>query len=76
MDNAQVAKKIKILCSEKGVSVAKMLNESHVTKGIIHDLEVRDRTPSTATLLKIANYFDCSVDYLLGRTNNSNSHRS
>ena len=75
MQNAHVAKRIKTLCGEKGVSVAKMLNESHVTKGIVHDLEVRDRTPSTGTLLKIANYFDCSVDYLLGRTENPNAHR-
>lgn len=30
--------------------------------------------PNGETLLKIADYLDCSIDYLLGRTNNPNSH--
>lgn len=31
--------------------------------------------PSGDTLLKIATYFDCSVDYLLGRTDNPAAHK-
>lgn len=30
--------------------------------------------PNGASLLKIADCFDCSIDYLLGRTNNERSH--
>ena len=28
------------------------------------------------TLIKLADYFDCSIDYILGRTDNPNSHKS
>ena len=31
--------------------------------------------PKGDILVKIADYFDCSVDYLLGRTDNPNSHK-
>lgn len=31
--------------------------------------------PNGETLIKIADYLDCSVDYLLGRTDNPNSHK-
>lgn len=30
--------------------------------------------PKGDTLLKISNYFNCSIDYLLGRTDNLKSH--
>lgn len=32
-------------------------------------MEKRDKNPSADTLYRIADYLDCSVDYLLGRTN-------
>ena len=31
--------------------------------------------PNGETLAKIADYLDCSVDYLLGRTDNPHSHK-
>ncbi|MCL2697498.1 MAG: hypothetical protein FWE74_05400 [Oscillospiraceae bacterium] len=31
---------------------------------------------SSEGLCKIADYLNCSVDYLLGRTNNPNSHEN
>lgn len=31
--------------------------------------------PSVDILIKIANLLDCSIDYLLGRTDNPNSHK-
>lgn len=31
--------------------------------------------PSGEALIKIADYFDCSVDYLLGRTENPETNR-
>jgi len=34
----------------------------------MYDMERRDWTPSAEVLEKIADYLDCSVDYLLGRT--------
>lgn len=63
------------LCKEQGNSspngVAKIIGVSNATctkwkNGAI---------PTGDTLLLVANYFDCSVDYLLGRTNNPQAHK-
>ena len=37
--------------------------------------EHKRREPKLKTLLKIANYFDCSLDYLLGRTDFKNTEK-
>lgn len=42
--------------------------EHHISKLL------RQTNPTTNTLLSIANALDCSVDYLLGRTDNPQSH--
>ena len=68
MNNAQLAGIIKELCKSRGTSVSKMLSECGIRKSLIYDLEKRDWTPSISVAEQIANYFDCSVDYLLGRT--------
>ncbi|CCZ83646.1 putative uncharacterized protein [Ruminococcus sp. CAG:254] len=70
MNNAQLAGIIKELCKSRGTSVSKMLSECGIRKSLIYDLEKRDWTPSISVAEQIANYFDCSVDYLLGRTDN------
>lgn len=75
MDNAHSAALIKALCKEKGISVSRLLVECGVRKGLIYDMERRDWTPSAEILEKIADYLDCSVDYLLGRTDNPDINR-
>ena len=70
MNNAQTSIIIKELCKERNVSVSKMLVETSIRKSLIYDMEKRDYTPSAEILEKIADYLNCSVDYLLGRTDN------
>ena len=36
----------------------------------------RKQSPSCDKISKVANYLDCSVDYLLGRTDNPEAHKS
>ena len=72
MNNAQLAETIKELCKNRGTSVSKMLSTCGIRKSLIYDLEKRDWTPSIAIAEQIADYLDCSVDYLLGRTDNPN----
>ena len=76
MKNEQFAKMIKQVCKEKRLPVSKMLIECGIRKGLIYDLEKRDWTPSVATVEAIADYLDCSIDYLVGRTDNPNAHKS
>ena len=68
MENARTSEIIKARCKERGISVAVILRECGIYKSLIYDLEKRDRTPSAEVLEKIADSLDCSVDYLLGRT--------
>lgn len=68
VDNAKSAFIVKSLCKSRGITVTKLLADCEIRKGLIYDMEKRDKTPSSEILEVIADYFDCSVDYLLGRT--------
>lgn len=76
MNNAQIAQRIKDTCKIKGCSISKMLEFCNIRSGLIYDLEKRDYTPSIALIEKIADYFNVSVDYLLGRTDNTSISNS
>ena len=75
MKNAQMALIIKTTCKNKGKSVAQMLSDCNIRKSLIYDLEKRDWTPSVSLVEQIADYLDCSVDYLLGRTDKPEVNR-
>lgn len=67
MDNLQMmAERIKNLCDVKGVSINKMLTESGVGARTYHNI-LAGSYPSSDKVFKIAEYFNVSVDYLLGR---------
>lgn len=72
MNHIQTAQIIKSQCKLKSISISKLLKECEVRKSFIYDLEKRNYTPSVEVMERISNYLDCSVDYLLGRTNNPN----
>ena len=70
MDNLQVALKIKDMCKQRSITITELLNQCEIRKSLIYDMEKRDKTPSAEIMESIADYLDCSVDYLLGRTDN------
>lgn len=61
--------RIKELRKEKGITQNKFATELGISKCTISLYESGKREPDIATLLRIANYFDVSVDYLLGVVN-------
>lgn len=69
MDTMQVAQKIKTRCKEKGYTIKEVLDSCEISKSYMYDLK-RQRIPSIESFLKIAEYLDCSIDYLIGRTDN------
>lgn len=75
MQNVQIAKMVKTLCKEKGITISTLLSDCSLTKSFIYDLEKRLTSPSCDKILRIADYLDCSVDYLLGRTDNPNVNK-
>ena len=76
MNNAQTCIIIKELCKKQNIAVSKMLAETAIRRSLIYDMEKRDYTPSAEILEKIADYLNCSVDYLLGRKNTVNGEYS
>lgn len=73
MQNKQIAERIKSICKENRVSLTSLIAACSLSKSFIYDLEKRNKTPSVSKLNQIADYLNCSVDYLLGRTDNPNS---
>ena len=71
MQNPQsVSDKIKETAKRKNVSIGKMLADCGLSKNTLSSMQSGGFLPRTETLTKIADYLDCSVDYLLGRTDN------
>lgn len=58
------------LRSEKGLSQKKIADSIGITETGYQNYEVGRRKPNFDVLPAIADYFDVSVDYLLGRSNN------
>ena len=69
-----VADRIKSVAKSKNISVKKLLEE--VGLGFNTMSNMKTSMPKADNLAKIADYLDCSVDYLLGRTDNPESHKN
>lgn len=72
MDNNILGKRIKKLRENKNLNqleFSKILNISNTT---LSQYEAGNRTPSDEIKEKVADYFNVSVDYLLGRTEKCN----
>ena len=61
-----VAVRIKILAKKRDVSIKKLLED--VGLGFNTMSNMKTSMPKSDNLARIADYLDCSVDYLLGRT--------
>lgn len=59
---------IKELREEEGLNQLELSKILNVHKGSISNWENNKRTPDADMLIKIADFFNCSVDYLLGNT--------
>jgi len=64
------------IINKKNISRNKMLTDLNLSKNSFVAWSNRGTIPNGETLIKIADYLDCSVDYLLGRTNNPNKQVS
>ena len=71
--SADVSTRIKSVAKSKGITVKKLLED--VGMGFNAMSNMRTSMPKADNLAKIADYLDCSVDYLLGRTDNPEVNR-
>ncbi len=69
MQNTQLSQNIKLLCKEKNIPISLLLNDCSLSKSFIYDIEKRNMSPSIDKIIRIADYFNVSLDYLVGRDN-------
>ena len=65
----EIAKKINLILKDKGLSQKEMLEACDLNKNTVSSMLYRNSIPRADNLAKIADYLECSVDYLLGRDN-------
>lgn len=63
-----LGEKIKNLRNAKGLTQIGFANQFQISNGTIAMWETNKRQPDINTLCKISNFFDVSVDYLVGNT--------
>lgn len=73
--STDTAERIKTIAKSKKISIKTMLEKCELNKNVLSTMLSRGSMPKADNLAKIADYLDCSVDYLLGRTDNPNSHK-
>lgn len=61
-----LVERIKKLCEEKKITIAELERKTGISNGQVRKWD--KTTPGSDKLTLIADYFDVSVDYLLGRT--------
>lgn len=66
--------RLKELRKAKGISQLKLAIELGTTQNSISRYESGTRQADYETLIALANYFNVSIDYLLGRTNDPTFH--
>lgn len=67
--------RLKELCKQRRLSQLKLAMDLNMNQNSISRYENGEREADYATLIKLADYFDVSVDYLLGRTDNPETNR-
>ena len=70
-----LAIKIKETAKIKNIVIKQMLIDCELGSNTMSAL-YHGKSIAFDSLAKIADYLDCSIDYLLGRTDNPNSHKS
>lgn len=74
-DLQSVATRIKQQAKAKKSSMREMLSVCGLGINAVSEMS-KGKAMSSINLARIADYLDVSVDYLLGRTDNPNSHKN
>ena len=68
MTNYELSQRLKALAKENQISMKCLLEKCNINRNFIYDLEHKEATPSSKTLVLLANELNVSVEYLLGLT--------
>ena len=62
------AKRLRIIRKKKGLTQKQLAVEVGASERGIQGYEIGERNPAFDQLITLADYFDVSIDYLVGRT--------
>lgn len=62
--------RLKLLRKQKGITQIAMQMQTGIEQALISKFESGERIPPTETLMCLADFFDVSMDYIMGRTEN------
>ena len=60
------------LLQQKEITAYRIAKETGISQGLMNEYKLVKKLPTLQNIQKIADYLGCSVDYLLGRTDNPN----
>jgi len=69
----QTAKRIKAYARSKGILLKDLLEDCSLNKNFLFTMQARKSWPSVHSIAKVADYLNCTVDYLLGNTDAPNA---
>lgn len=67
--------RLKEIRKSNNVTQKQLAMEINIAERSYQQLEYGKVKPSYDTIIALADYFDVSIDYLVGRTDNPNSHK-
>ncbi len=67
--------KLRQLRKEKGYTQIAVQMKTGIEQSLLSKFESEERTPPTETLLRLADFYDVSIDYILCRTENPSVNR-
>lgn len=73
-DSQEIANRIKTQAKNKKIAIGSMLSDLTLGINLISHL-AKGQNITAINLARIADYLNCSVDYLLGRTDNPEINR-
>lgn len=68
-----IVQKIEMLASKRGESINSIEQKVGISRGIIRSWE--HKQPTADKIVRVADYLDVSIDYLLGRTSLPDRHK-
>ena len=71
--SSEIAERIKLIAKSKGLTVSTVLKEVNLGRNTMANFKTS--MPKADNLAKIADYLDCSIDYLMGRTDAPDLHK-
>lgn len=64
-----LSERIRKLREQKNISQKQLADIMHISQSSISEYESGNQQPPLEMIVKLADFFDVSIDYLLGRTN-------